>query len=137
MTPTNGNALLAQGVGQNKNDSAAIVNDVPAQVKSFTYPDPHTVHGQALGVFLAGYALTTLDARPLLHTTTITQAVQKLKGAGWPILTERVAVQTSDGDRTANIGRYVLPQNTIALAGERGVEYARECARIRAERGRA
>lgn len=98
------------------------------------YPDPNTVHGQALGAFLRGDKLTTLEARPRLHTTTITQSVQKLRRAGWCVVTERITVPTADGDRQANIGRYSLPPEAIIESGDEGKSYAAECSRIKNER---
>lgn len=114
--------------------SAVALGDASASSFNHRYPDPNTVHGQTLGAFLRGEQLTTLEARPRLHTTTITQAVQKLRGAGWPVVTERITVPTADGDRQANIGRYSLLPETIIDAGETGQRYAAECAQIKAER---
>lgn len=101
---------------------------------TFYYPDHETVHGQVLAAFLNGEELTTLAARPRLHTTTLTQSVQKLRRAGWPVVTERITVATADGDRQAHVGRYSLPLEAIALAGERGQQYSTECRRLAAER---
>ena len=104
-----------------------------SRTTTFYYPDPHTVHGQTLAAFLQGEQLTTLEARPRLHTTTLTQAVQKLRRDGWPVVTERVTVPTADGDRKAHIGRYSLLPETIAEAGLYGQQYAAQCAQVKAE----
>lgn len=105
-----------------------------ARPSAFYYPPADTVHGQALAAFLQGEAITTLAARPRLHTTTLTQAVQKLRRAGWPVVTERITVETAGVERLAHIGRYSLLQDTIERAGERGRQFVEECAEVAAER---
>lgn len=56
------------------------------------------------------------------------------RGFGWDIDTYDVRVKTSDAGRTATIGFYHLSKEVIAAAGERGQQYAEECARIETER---
>ncbi len=105
---------------------------VPDKVSSttFFYPDPQTVHGRVLGAFLRGERHSTLTARPRFHTTTLTQAVQKLRRAGWQVRTESMAVETGDTGRVATIGIYSLTHDVIAAAGERGKHFADECAEV-------
>lgn len=110
----------------NEKATAGTVALVDASTSAFYYPDHATVHGQTLAAFLRGESFTTLEARPRLHTTAIAQAVQKLRRAGWPVITERVLVPTADGNRRANVARYFLSEETIGSAGDTGRRFAAE-----------
>ena len=79
-----------------------------ANSTTFIYPDPQTVHGRVLGAFLRGERHSTLTARPRFHTTTLTQAVQKLRRAGWQVKTEPATVETGDTGKELQQSVFIL-----------------------------
>jgi hypothetical protein len=124
-TPRNAKALREQGFG------GIAENTTPA----FCYPDPHTVKGRVLGALLRREQQTHFDCWRRFGSARLSHHVYCLRrGLGWPVEMDERQVTTSDAGRPATIGVYYLDPDVIAEAGERGQEYAAECARIEAER---
>ena len=105
-----------------------------AHQREFCFPSPSAVKGRVLGALLAGETLTHLDCWRRFGSARLAHHAYVLRGIGWPVQMEERAVTTSDGGRSAIIGNYFLPRETIAAAGERAQTFAAECARINAER---
>lgn len=140
MTSPNANA--AQGLptpaAQIQNDSTAILNDYSDVVNYLDFPDPETVKGRTLGALLRGDRLTSNDCLFRFGSARLSHHVYVLRGGksgcGWPIEIDEEVVETSDAHRKATIGVYYLSEQAIRAAGERGQNYAKECARIESER---
>lgn len=132
MNP-NENALVEQGVGQNKNHCTYILNDQSVAVKHFSYPDASCVKGRVLGALLRGEHLTHWDCWKRFGSARLSHHIYILRGVGWRIKMDERIVTTSDAGRPATIGVYYFDPEVITLAGEDGQRYAEECARIEVE----
>lgn len=122
MSSTNENAGRQPGAGKSNNTTARF------------YPNPSTVRGRILGALLRQDKLTQHDALLRFSNFRLAADVDQLKRYGWSIQTELIQVSTRDAGRRAEVGQYHMPNEAIAEAGERGQQYAAECARIEAER---
>ena len=103
-------------------------------VKGFVYPSPNFLPGRVLAVLLSGRRFTHLDSWREFGHSRLADSIWKLRRLDWPVDMVEQEVSTSDPGRSATIGIYFLTPETIAEAGERGQEFAAECARIEAER---
>ncbi|HET7831816.1 MAG TPA: hypothetical protein VFK88_02515 [Gallionella sp.] len=102
---------------------------------AFCYPLPSTVKGRVLGALLRGERLTHLDCWRRFGSARLSHHAYALRRLlGWPVEMIEQTVTTSDAGRAATIGVYSLTSDTIARAGERGQQYAEECARVEIER---
>lgn len=122
MTSTNENARLQPGV--------VTTNKTEPRY----YPNPQTVRGRILGALLRRDKLTQQDALRRFSNFRLAADVEQLKRYGWAIQTELVKVSTRDAGRRAEVGQYHMMEEAIAVAGERGQQYAAECAIVEAER---
>lgn len=105
-----------------------------AQHDGFCFPSPASVKGRVLGALLAGETLSHLECWRRFGSSRLSHHAYSLRGIGWPVQMDEQTVVTSDGGRTALIGFYTLPPEAIAEAGDRGQEFAAECARINSAR---
>lgn len=101
---------------------------------AFSYPDPSTVKGRVLGALLRGERLTHKDVWLRFGSARASHHIYCLRGLGWTVQMVEQTVTTSDAGRPATIGVYYFDHAVIEAAGERGQQYAEECARIVAER---
>ena len=102
--------------------------------REFSYPAASSVKGRVLGALLTGDTLTHLDCWRRFGSARLSHHAYALRGIGWPVKTDERTVTTTDGGRSASVGFYALPGETIANAGDEGQAYAAECRRINAER---
>lgn len=100
----------------------------------FCYPRPQSVKGRVLGALLKRDRLTHLDCWHRFGSARLAHHIYVLRGLGWKVEMVEETVSTSDAGRAATIGVYFLTDEVIAKAGERGQQYAAECARIEADR---
>lgn len=98
------------------------------------FPDPQSVKGRVLGALLRLDTLTHKDCWLRFGSSRLSHHVLMLRKAGWAVEMTWEDVSTSDAGRVAQIGRYWLPHEVIAKAGEHGQLYAAQCARIEKER---
>lgn len=136
IRPINGNAPHGRQSGEasNQNHSKAILHGLARQVKSFEYPDPHTVKGRVLGALLRSERLTHLDCWVRFGSARLSHHVYRLRHAGWSVKMDERSVSTTDAGRHATIGIYHLNPDAIAEAGEAGQLYADQAAKIEGER---
>lgn len=99
-----------------------------------TFPNPAFLPGRVLGILLTGRRYTHKDSWIELGHARLADSIWKLRRLGWQIEMVEEVVATSDAGRPATIGIYFLAPEVIAEAGERGQQYAAECARIEAAR---
>lgn len=123
MDNSKDNALRQQGEGGNETTAPV-----------FSYPSPETVKGRVLGALLRGDRLTHWDCWRRFGSARLSHHIYVLRGMGWPVMIEEQTVTTSDAGRMAAIGVYSLHSDVIAQAGERGQQFAAECALIEQER---
>ena len=134
-TPRNDNAT-----GQGREGVKADTNQFElcfssgSLVKPLVYPSARFLPGRVLAILLTGRRFTHLDAWRELGHSRLSDSIWKLRRLGWPVEMIEKTVATSDAGRPAAIGIYYLTTETIAEVGERGQQYAAECARIEAER---
>ena len=117
-----------------RGQAGLVGDDERTQRPTFCFPSPSAVKGRVLGALLAGEIITHLDCWRRFGSARLAHHAYVLRGIGWPVQMEERTVTTSDGRRSAIIGNYFLPRETIAAAGERAQTFAAECARINAER---
>ena len=134
LTFQNENAGLQSGAGQNKNLCDAIIKSTTVDVNNIPLPLPETVKGRCLGALLNGERITHLDCWKRFGSARLSHHIYILRGMGWPVQMIEQTVTTSDAGRAATIGVYFLAPEVIAEAGERGREYAIECAQVELER---
>lgn len=123
--PRNDKALREQGQAEATKQNSE---------ESFSYPSHHSVKGRVLGSLLRGEHLTHLDCWRRFGSARLSHHVYVLRGIGWNVQMIEETVTTTDAGRPANIGIYFLTPEAIAEVGERGQDYAAECARIEVER---
>jgi hypothetical protein len=124
-SPTDDNARVQAGeVGKANN----------YQASELYFPSPTSVKGRVLGALLRGERLTHLDCWRRFGSARLSHHVYVCRGLGWDVQMVEETVTTSDAGRPATIGIYFLLPEDIATAGERGQQYAAECARVEAER---
>lgn len=105
------------------------------QSNAILFPDPHSVKGRVLGALLRAEHITHKDCWLRFGSSRLSHHIHVLRRHhGWPVAMEWVDVTTFDAGRKAEIGRYSLPDNAIAIAGELGQRYAAETLRIERER---
>jgi hypothetical protein len=121
--PQNENARRQPGIGQSKTTT-----------NTFSYRSPSSVKGRTLGSLLRGARLTHFDCWKRFGSARLAHHVYKLRGISWPVQMLEQTVTTNDAGRPASIGVYYLGPEVIAAAGERGQQYAEECARVEIER---
>lgn len=136
---TNENARGQAGIfGTQETNQQLKLCDFPSQKVNPQFPDMRFLPGRVLGILLSGRHYTHRDSWIELGHARLADSVWKLRTQfGWPVKMIEEVVPTSDGARSATIGRYYLDSEVIQAAGERGQRYAAECARIEAERRRA
>ena len=110
------------------------VGKADTTTSGFCYPDPMTVKGRTLGALLRGERLTHLDCWRRFGSARLSHHIYMLRGIRWDVQMAEETVTTSDAGRPASIGIYWLSPEVIDEAGERGRQYATDCARIEAER---
>lgn len=115
-------------------DQAGSIGKAKTTRFQLPFPSPQSVKGRVLGDLLSGRRITHLDTWREHGSSRLAHHVYVLRGIGWPIEMEKMAVATSDGGRPATIGEYYLTEETISSAGQPGHLYAKECARINAVR---
>ena len=131
---TNENAPAAATVeALGKSTDTATLFPALALVKP-AFPDMNFLPGRVFGILLTGRRYTSKDAWIELCHSRLSDSVWKLRRLGWPVQMVEEVVATGDAGRPASIGIYYLDAETIAAAGERGEQYAAECARVEAER---
>jgi hypothetical protein len=96
---------------------------------SLYYPSCESVRGRILGALLRGDSLTQQDALRRFSNFRLAADVEALRKRGWVIDTGMIDVTTRDAGRKSEVGRYTMPTDTIAAAGEFGSQYA-ESARL-------
>lgn len=123
---------------ESRNDNATRergeVGKADTTTSGFCYPDPMTVKGRTLGALVRGERLTHLDCWRRFGSARLSHHIYMLRGIGWPVQMIEETVTTSDAGRPASIGIYWLPPEVVEATGERGQQYAADCARIEAER---
>jgi hypothetical protein len=134
MIPANENAPRERGVEHIEIHSGHSIADLIASVKALVYPAPKTVKGRTLGALLRGKRLTHLDCWCRFGSARLSHHIYILRGIGWPVQMIEQSVTTSDAGRPATIGVYFLDPDAIAVAGEQGLRYAEECARVEVDR---
>lgn len=103
------------------------------QQSGFCYPAAPSVKARVLADLLTGAKLSHADVWHRHGSSRAAHHIMMLRRAGFPIVTVEIEVPTSDG-RVARIAEYHLPPEAIAEAGDRGQEFAAECARINSAR---
>ena len=98
------------------------------------YSSPSTVKGRVLGALLRGERITHLDCWKRFGSSRLSHHAYSLKHDGWPVQMIEQTVTTSDAGRAASIGTYFLTAEVIEAAGERGQQFAQECAQVEIER---
>ena len=100
--PEAGNGAQAGGLSAEQVYSGTALHALPR-------PKSGTVAAAILEALEGGRALTTLDCWRDFGTSRLAGYVCELRGMGWPIVSETVAVPARAG-RTAHVSRYVLAQ---------------------------
>lgn len=132
--PPNKNARRQPGVGQSRNTTTELYFPSLASVKP-TFPERRFLPGRVLGILLTGRRYTHKDSWIELGHSRLSDSIWKLRHRfGWDIEMDEEVVATSDAGRQAEIGIYYLSPEAIEAAGERGRQYAAECASAEAER---
>lgn len=137
MTSQNENAPELGGsgaFGQQAVTVESVSHGHGASNKPLPYPSANAVIGRVLGALLNGERLTHLDCWRRFGSSRLSHHIWQLRRDGWPVEMVELEVATSDADRKAMIGEYSLSEETIHAAGERGQDYAAECARVNVER---
>lgn len=123
---------------ESRNDNATRergeVGKADSTTREFCHPDPMTVKGRTLGALLRGERLSHLDCWRRFGSARLSHHIYMLRGIGWDVQMTEETVTTSDAGRPASIGIYWLSPDAIAEAGERGQQYAADCASIEAQR---
>lgn len=137
--PTKTNATRERGEGANKkhSEAVAILHGQHATVNQLPLPAPETVKGRCLGALLRGERITHLCCWTRFGSARLSHHAYILRGMGWPVEMIEQTVTTRDAGRPATIGVYFLDPKIIADTGQRGREYAAECASVEIERGRS
>lgn len=111
---SNDNARQAPGAERNKTN---------IHLRPCCYPRRSCVKGKVLADLLNGKRITSANTWRRHGSSRLAHHILRLRQAGWPVVTTLISVETVDG-RTALIGEYHLPAQTISMAGEAGRAYA-------------
>ena len=134
LTPQNANATRERGEGDNKKHCEAILNVPPFDVNQLSIPSPDTVKGSVLGAMLRGERISHKECWWRFGSARFSHHIYMLRRARWPVQMIEQIVTTSDAGRAASIGIYFLDLKVIADAGQRGHNYAIDCAHTEIER---
>ena len=88
------------------------------------YPAPGTVAGRVLGALLHRGPMTGKACWLRVGSSRLAHHIWFLRENGWPILSQRVVVTSSDHDRKANIAEYWIESADIAAANKRTLKDA-------------
>jgi hypothetical protein len=131
--------MEARIMSNQRNETAATAlqrraaKDTAIQTESeLSYPPPSTVKGYVLGDLLAGRTITHKDTWIEHGSSRLAHHIHILRRTGWPVVMVKREVTTTDSGRTAKIGVYSLPRESIDEAGERGQQFV-EAARAEKE----
>lgn len=113
---------------------AGVAGRASATASVLCFPAASSVKGRVLGALLRGERLTHLDCWRRFGSARLSHHVYVCRRLGWNVQMTEETITTSDAGRSATIGIYWLAPEVIDEAGERGRQYAAECARIDAER---